>query len=83
MQYRKPPAVSTIRSARSGLVVGAISPNGHTFGYGEHDGTVHFVDVADGRTWSGTAAHSADVQSMAFSPDSRLAVSTGSCALHA
>ena len=60
-----------------GLVVGAISPNGHTFAYGEQDGTVHFVDVADGRTWSGTAAHSADVQNMAFSPDSRLAVSTG------
>ena len=58
-------------------VAGAVSPDGRTVAYGKQDGTVHFVDVATGRTVDGAGAHSSDVQSVVFSPDSRLAVSTG------
>ncbi len=56
---------------------GALSPNGHTFAYGLADGTVHFFDVATGKTTTGQGGHSAEVESLAFSPDSRLLVSTG------
>jgi WD40 repeat protein/class 3 adenylate cyclase len=70
-----------IRSIRGpsfgGLVNGAISPDGRTFGYGLLDGTVHFMDVASGRSISALGAHTAPVQALAFSPDSHTAVSTG------
>ena len=56
---------------------GAISPDGRTLAYGLGDGTVHFFDVATGKTIAGTGAHSAGVTRMAFSPDSGIAVSTG------
>jgi WD40 repeat protein/class 3 adenylate cyclase len=56
---------------------GAISPDGRTLSYGLQDGTVHFFDVATGKAIAGTGAHSAGVTRMAFSPDSRIAVSTG------
>jgi WD40 repeat protein/class 3 adenylate cyclase len=56
---------------------GALSPDGRTLAYGLPDGTVHFFDVATGKTIAGTGAHSAGVARMAFSPDSRIAVSTG------
>jgi WD40 repeat protein/DNA-binding SARP family transcriptional activator len=62
---------------RSSLVDGAISPDGRTFAYGLADGTMHFVDVASGRVGTGLGAHAAPVQHVVFSPDSRLAVSTG------
>jgi WD40 repeat protein/class 3 adenylate cyclase len=60
---------------------GAISPDGRTLSYGLPDGTVHFFDVATGKAIAGTGAHSAGVTRMAFSPDSRIAVSTGDDAL--
>ncbi len=56
---------------------GAISPDGRTFAYGLPDGTVHFFDVASGRTIAGQGAHSGQVVSLAFSPDSRLVATTG------
>jgi WD40 repeat protein len=56
---------------------GAVSPDGRSVGYGEPDGTVHFVDVATGATTDGSGAHAAGVISLAFSPDSRVAVTTG------
>jgi len=59
------------------FVSGALSPDGRTLAYGLEDGTVHFFDVASGKTIAGTGAHSAGVTRMAFSPDSRIAVSTG------
>src|SRR5262249_13869970 len=57
------------------LVNGTISPDGRTFGYGLQDGTVHFVDIATGKSITGAAAHLAEVQRIAFTPDSRVAVS--------
>ncbi len=54
-----------------------ISPDGRFLGYGQTNGTVRFFDVAHDRTVDGLGAHSATVQAIAFSPDSRTAVSTG------
>jgi WD40 repeat protein/class 3 adenylate cyclase len=59
------------------FVNGALSPDGRTFAYGLADGTVHFFDIASGKTIAGLGAHSAGVQRVIFSPDSRFAVSTG------
>ncbi len=56
---------------------GAVSHNGRFFAYGLRDGTVHFFDADTGRTIAGSAAHAADVQHVGFTPNSRLAVSTG------
>ncbi len=60
------------RTASAGL-----SPDGRTLGYGLTDGSVHFFTPATGATVSGIGAHEAPVWRVAFSPDSRLAVSTG------
>jgi WD40 repeat protein len=59
------------------LVNGAVSPDGRTFAYGLGDGSVHFFDIATGRTTNGVGGHSAGVQRIAFSPDSRIAASVG------
>jgi WD40 repeat protein len=56
---------------------GAISPDGHTVAYGMDDGTVHFLDLRTGRSVTGVGGHSASVSGLAFSGDSRLAVSVG------
>ncbi|MDX6523825.1 MAG: hypothetical protein QOI17_1338, partial [Gaiellales bacterium] len=70
--------IGTIRGPRfPSFVNGAISPDGRIFGYGLGNGTVHFVNVATGRSVDAQGAHAADVQSVAFSPNSRVAVSTG------
>jgi WD40 repeat protein/class 3 adenylate cyclase len=63
------------------FVSGALSPDGRTLAYGLADGTVHFFDVATGKTIAGTGAHAAGVARMAFSPDSRTVVSAGDDAL--
>jgi WD40 repeat protein/class 3 adenylate cyclase len=63
------------------FVSGALSADGRTLAYGLEDGTVHFFNVATGKTIAGTGAHSAGVTRMAFSPDSRTVVSTGDDAL--
>ena len=55
----------------------ALSPDGRTLAYGLSDGTVRFFDIASGKTILGEGAHSAQVNRMTFSPDSRVAVSTG------
>jgi WD40 repeat protein/class 3 adenylate cyclase len=54
-----------------------ISPNGRILAYGDVNGTVHFFDIAHDKTTNGLGAHSASVQAIAFSPDSRTAVTTG------
>ena len=59
------------------FVNATISPNGRILAYGRGDGTVHFFDIATGKTVNGLGAHSAPVQRIAFSPDSQTAVSTG------
>lgn len=72
----------TIRSVRSPkfgaeFVNGGISPDGRTFAYGLADGSVHFFDLSTGKTTDGIGAHSAAVQRIVFSPNSRTAVSVG------
>ncbi len=62
---------------RAAFAPGALSPDGRTLAYGLPDGTVHFFDVATGKTTAGAGAHAAGVTRMAFSPDSRTVVSTG------
>jgi WD40 repeat protein len=54
-----------------------ISPDGRFLAYGLANGTVHFFDIANGTTRAGLGTHSASVQRIAFSPDSRTAVTTG------
>ena len=54
-----------------------ISPDGRTFAYGLANGTVHFVNIATGKSVAGLQGHAAQVLRMAFSPDSRRVVSTG------
>jgi class 3 adenylate cyclase/WD40 repeat protein len=59
------------------FVNAGISGDGRTLAYGLANGSVHFFHLATGTSVTGTEAHSAPVQSIEFSPDSRLAVSTG------
>ena len=54
-----------------------VSPDGRFLGYGLVDGTVHFYDIARHTLIDGLGGHSAAVQRVAFSPDSRTAVTTG------
>src|SRR6266550_1299780 len=54
-----------------------ISPDGRFLAYGLVNGSVHFFDIAKGTTPPSLGAHAAPVQRIAFSPDSRTAVSTG------
>jgi WD40 repeat protein/class 3 adenylate cyclase len=54
-----------------------ISPDGRFLAYGLVNGSVHFFDITKGTTTTGLGGHSAAVQRIAFSPDSRTAVSTG------
>jgi WD40 repeat protein/class 3 adenylate cyclase len=58
-------------------VVAGISPDGRTVAIGTSFGSVSFVDVATGHLTPGTAAHSAAVQQLVFSPDGRALASTG------
>ena len=59
------------------LPAGTISPDGRTLAYGFGDGSVHFFDIAHDKRVTAVGTHSAPVQRIVFSPDSRLAVSTG------
>lgn len=54
-----------------------ISPDGRFLGYGLRNGSVRFFDIPHDKTIDGLGAHSAPVQRVAFSPDSRTAVTTG------
>jgi len=54
-----------------------VSPDGATVMFGESDGSVRFVDLRSGRQTVGAGGHTAAVQSIGFTPDSRTAVSTG------
>jgi WD40 repeat protein/class 3 adenylate cyclase len=55
----------------------AFSPNGQIMAYGLEDGSVHFRNVATGKTITGVGTHSAPVQRIAFAPGSHVVVSTG------
>ena len=54
-----------------------ISPDGRTFAYALADGTVHFRNIASGRTVAGSTSHTGFVDSLEFSHNSALAASTG------
>lgn len=72
--------ISSVPGPRFGpteFVNAAISPNGRIFAYGLADGSVHFFNIARGTSITGGGLHGAPVQRIAFSPDSRTAVSTG------
>lgn len=58
------------------LTVGA-SPDGTTMALGEEDGSVRFVDLRTGREKTGAGGHTAAVQSIGFTQDSKTAISTG------
>jgi WD40 repeat protein len=55
----------------------AFSPDGSVLAYGLTDGTLHFVDTANGRVTPGSTAHAGAVGAIAFSSNGRLAVSGG------
>jgi WD40 repeat protein/DNA-binding SARP family transcriptional activator len=57
--------------------VAGISADGRRVAIGTSFGSVSFVDVASGRVTPGTAAHSAAVEQLVFSPDGRALASTG------
>jgi WD40 repeat protein/class 3 adenylate cyclase len=71
--------LSAVRGPRYGaeFVNAGISRDGRWLGYGLGDGSVHFFDITTGRDVRGSSAHTANVQSITFSPNSRVAVSTG------
>jgi WD40 repeat protein/class 3 adenylate cyclase len=54
-----------------------VSPDGATMAFGESDGSVRFVDLPTGHQTVGAGGHTAAVQSIGFTPDSRTAISTG------
>ena len=53
------------------------SPDGATMALGEADGSVRFVDLQTRRERTGAGGHTAAVQSIGFTPDSKTAISTG------
>jgi WD40 repeat protein len=55
----------------------ALSSDGSLYAYGLPNGQVWFYDVARRKTIAGLSGHTASVRSLAFSPDSRRAVSAG------
>ena len=54
-----------------------VSPDGATMVLGESTGSVRFVDLRTGHQTVGAGGHTAAVQSIGFTPDSRTAISTG------
>lgn len=55
------------RSPVTAASAAAFSADGRTLAYGEPDGSVHFFDVATGRTTTGAASHASAVAAVAFS----------------
>ncbi|HJQ51640.1 MAG TPA: WD40 repeat domain-containing protein, partial [Gaiellaceae bacterium] len=74
---KKGRTVSGPEFAPDALPAGTLSPDGRTLAYGLVDGSVHFFDIAHDKAITAVGTHSAPVQRIAFSPDSKLAVSTG------
>jgi WD40 repeat protein/DNA-binding SARP family transcriptional activator len=78
---------TTIWNARTMELVGTLqaggaskvgaSPDGRTMALGEADGSVRFVDLRTGKEMAGAGGHTAAVQSLGFTPDSKTAISTG------
>jgi WD40 repeat protein len=56
--------------------VGAISPDGTSAAVGAPDGTIRFVDVSTGAIHVAAGGHTASVQSVRYSPNGRMLVST-------
>ena len=56
--------------------VGAISPDGTSAAVGSPDGTIRFVDLPTGAVHVAAGGHTAAVQSVRYSPNGRLLVST-------
>jgi WD40 repeat protein/class 3 adenylate cyclase/energy-coupling factor transporter ATP-binding protein EcfA2 len=59
------------------LWVGALAPDGRHAAYTVPNGSVYFVDLRSGRIRKGTGRHTAEVQWLEFSPDSRTLASAG------
>ncbi|MEO8476883.1 MAG: adenylate/guanylate cyclase domain-containing protein [Actinomycetota bacterium] len=60
-----------------GAVTVGATPDGTTMAFGEADGSVRFVDLGTGRERTGAGRHTAAVQSIGFTADSKTAISTG------
>jgi WD40 repeat protein/DNA-binding SARP family transcriptional activator len=56
--------------------VAAISPDGTSAAVGSSDGTILFVDLSTGAIHAAAGGHTADVQSVRYSPNGRRLVST-------
>jgi WD40 repeat protein/DNA-binding SARP family transcriptional activator len=56
--------------------VAAISPDGTSAAVGSPDGTILFVDLSTGAIHAGAGGHTADVQSVMYSANGRMLVST-------
>jgi WD40 repeat protein/DNA-binding SARP family transcriptional activator len=56
--------------------VGAISPDGTSAAVGSPDGTIRFVDLSTGEIHVAAGGHTASVQSVRYSPNGRILVST-------
>jgi WD40 repeat protein len=56
--------------------VAAISPDGTSAAVGYPDGTIRFVDLSTGAIHTAAGGHTASVQSVQYSPNGRLLVST-------
>jgi WD40 repeat protein len=56
--------------------VAAISPNGTSAAVGYPDGTIRFVDLTTGAIHAAAGGHTGSVQSLRYSPNGRLLVST-------
>ncbi|PWU20186.1 MAG: hypothetical protein C5B48_12805, partial [Candidatus Rokuibacteriota bacterium] len=58
-------------------VVAGVSPDGRTVAIGTSQGSIFFVDIANGRVTPGAGSHSAAVEQIVFSPKGRALVSAG------
>jgi WD40 repeat protein len=54
----------------------AISPDGTSAALGSPDGTISFIDLSTGAIHAGAGGHTANVQSVRYSPNGRMLVST-------
>lgn len=75
LNVRSMPARSVVQHGTGPVLSLAFSPEGGLLASGSEDGTVQFLDVADGRVVRRLAGHTGGVLSVAFSPDGALLAS--------
>jgi WD40 repeat protein len=76
-EIRDPRTLRPLQRLGEGNSTAALSPDDRTLVLASHDGAVRFVDVATGRTRTGTLRHDGVVLSALFSSDGRRAVTAG------